>query len=86
MSGRPQIHFYYRDGCHLCEEMAAALHREWPEVFAAMVWIDVDRDPALQARYGTLVPVLTRDGETLCRYRLDPAAMRAGFGVDANPL
>lgn len=35
--------------------------------------VDVDSDPALEARYGEFVPVLVgRDGE-LCHYHLDRA-------------
>jgi hypothetical protein len=39
--------------------------------------IDVDSDPALEERYGELVPVLTDStGKELCHYRLDPAALQ----------
>ena len=38
--------------------------------------IDVDADPALEERYGERVPVLTdAQGNELCHYRLDPAAL-----------
>jgi hypothetical protein len=39
--------------------------------------VDVDADPALEARYGELVPVLVHDGDTLCHYFLDPERVRA---------
>ena len=35
--------------------------------------VDVDRDPALEARYGERVPVLIGAAGELCHYRLDPA-------------
>ena len=39
--------------------------------------IDVDRSADLKERYGRIVPVLTdADGNELCRYRLDDAALR----------
>ena len=39
--------------------------------------IDVDSDPALEARYGELVPVLTDlQGNELCHYRLDAGRNR----------
>jgi hypothetical protein len=39
--------------------------------------IDVDADPALEERYGELVPVLTdAAGKELCHYRLDPAVLQ----------
>jgi hypothetical protein len=38
--------------------------------------IDVDSDPALQAKYGDRVPVLTdAHGRELCHGRLDPAVL-----------
>ena len=35
--------------------------------------IDVDRDPALEARYGDRVPVLAGADRELCHYHLDLA-------------
>ncbi len=35
--------------------------------------VDVDSDPALEARYGELVPVLVAGGSELCHYHLDAA-------------
>jgi len=39
--------------------------------------VDVDRDPALEARWGESVPVLLAGERELCRYRLDRAAVAA---------
>jgi thioredoxin reductase (NADPH) len=39
--------------------------------------VDVDRDPALDARWGTSVPVLLAGEQELCHYRLDRAALDA---------
>ena len=39
--------------------------------------VDVDADPALEERYGELVPVLTEaDGTEVCHYHLDEDALR----------
>jgi thioredoxin reductase (NADPH) len=38
--------------------------------------IDVDADPALEARYDELVPVLAVGDRELCHYFLDAAAVR----------
>ena len=39
--------------------------------------VDVDADPALEARYGERVPVLVDpDGAEICHYFLDDAALR----------
>ncbi|HEB97059.1 MAG TPA: hypothetical protein ENI96_11590 [Sedimenticola thiotaurini] len=37
--------------------------------------VDIDRDPELQARFGSLIPVLMRGDRELCRYFLDPSVL-----------
>ena len=56
--------------------------RSQPAHGATLVVIDVDADPALEARYGERVPVLspaTGDRRELCHYRLDPARVEAAL-------
>ncbi|HZS69213.1 MAG TPA: glutaredoxin family protein [Burkholderiales bacterium] len=63
---------YGRAGCHLCETMARTL-RAFGVPFEET---DVDADPALAARYGERVPVLTdAAGTELCHGRLEPAVL-----------
>ena len=78
--------FYYRDGCHLCEELAAVLFRGWPRIAAEMEWRDVDQRPEWQEAYGEKVPVLTLDGELVCILRPDTARITQYFGEMANPV
>ena len=85
MSG-PTVQLYYRDGCHLCEEMAAVLYRGWPQMLDDVAWIDVDRDPALAERYGLRIPVLVVDGTEICHYQPDVERLIAVFGEPANPV
>jgi len=71
---------YSRSWCHLCEDMLAALRAlEQPGQAFDIDVIDVDADPALEARFNELVPVLYGDpGEPeLCHYFLDEAAVQA---------
>jgi hypothetical protein len=42
---------------------------------ATVELIDVDSDPALEARWGDKVPVLLDGDRELCRYRLDAATV-----------
>ncbi len=42
---------------------------------------DIDDDPELKARYHARVPVVEHDGEVICEYFLDPAAVRARLGL-----
>lgn len=69
---------YGRGYCHLCDDLLAALEPLRGEFAFTVEVLDVDADPALEARYDELVPVLTTaDGRELCHYFLDEAAVRA---------
>jgi hypothetical protein len=75
------IHFtlYSRSWCHLCEDMLGALRACMARLglpYTVDV-VDVDADPALVARFDTLVPVLygDLDAPALCHYHLDEAAL-----------
>ena len=69
---------YGRAWCHLCEDMARALRARG----VAFEEFDVDADPALEARWGELVPVLaTAQGEEICHYHLDEAALDQALRV-----
>jgi thiol-disulfide isomerase/thioredoxin len=61
--------------CHLCDEMRDALAPLAAAHGATIVERDVDADPALEARYGDLVPVLFAGapelGREICHYVLD---------------
>ena len=64
-----------RAWCHLCDEMRDALAPLAEAHGAAIVERDVDADPALERRYGELVPVLfdgdAEGGREICHYVLD---------------
>jgi thiol-disulfide isomerase/thioredoxin len=79
----PHFVLYSRTWCHLCDDMRAALEPFAAAAGARVEVIDVDSDPALQARYDELVPVLVCDGVELCHYRLDEARVRAALGLGA---
>ena len=71
--------------CHLCDDMRAALAPLASQARATVVEVDVDADPALEARFGEHVPVLLQgdvDGRELCHYVLDAERVRAAL---ANP-
>ena len=82
----PAIHFYYREGCHLCEEMAARLHRGWPALAERMQWRDVDTREEWRSEYGARVPVLLLGDLVLSEFFLDPRQLEAHFGPPANPV
>ena len=84
-AGGARLTLLSRAYCHLCDEMAAALVPLAARLGAAVTVVDVDADPALEARYGELVPVLLLgdppDGAKLCHHRLDAAAVTAALAV-----
>jgi hypothetical protein len=72
MSSPPRLTLVQREGCELCERMAAelaALARR--HSLPPLELIDVDSDPVLTRRHGLDVPVLLLDGTVVCRHRLD---------------
>ena len=76
-----------RSYCHLCEEMRDALHPIAERHGAALVEVDVDAYPALEAQYGERVPVLMlgapADGVLVCELRLDPEAVVRALSREA---
>ncbi len=74
-----------RSYCHLCDELREALAPLLAEHGAGLDEVDVDADPALEARFGELVPVLFLGApdasNALCHYRLDPARVKAALAA-----
>ncbi|AKH19662.1 hypothetical protein AAY24_04025 [Sedimenticola thiotaurini] len=46
--------------------------------------INVDSDPDLQRRYGTLIPVLASEEEIICHYYLDPVGLERFLGAGSG--
>lgn len=65
-----------RGYCHLCHDMEAALAPLAAEFGATVTILDVDADPALEAKYDELVPVLLHGETELCHYFLDETKTR----------
>ena len=64
-----------RDGCHLCDEMAAVLDEVLPSFGLSYAARDVDVEPELRERFSDVVPVLLRDGRPVAKVRVDRAAL-----------
>lgn len=54
-----QLLLYYRNGCHLCEQMAASVYPLCDSMNIEVTEIDIDEDPLLVQRFNADVPVLT---------------------------
>ena len=65
-----------RSYCHLCQEMEVALRPLAEEFGASVTVLDVDSDPALEARYDQLVPALLHGEAELCHHFLDEPKVR----------
>ena len=77
--GAAHLVLYGRAYCHLCDDMAAALAALQPALRFTLDVVDVDADPALEARYDELVPVLVRDGIEICHHFLDRDRLQAAL-------
>lgn len=69
---------YYRQGCHLCEDMDEHLARLRGdgEMAFDLDRIDIDTNTELRARYNEEVPVLAQGDRILSRYFLDEISLR----------
>jgi hypothetical protein len=69
--------------CHLCDEMRDAVASIAIRHRVAVVEVDVDGEPALDATFGERVPVLLlgapMDGIELCHFHLDADAVEAAL-------
>ena len=66
---------YYREGCHLCEQMVASLHEQQikhqHELSFDIEIIDIDEDPELVKRYDVDVPVVQYQNEVVFYHFFD---------------
>ena len=87
-----KLTLYTRPGCHLCEEMKAAIRRVQGQVTCELAEVDISLDETLQQRYGRHIPVLLADGVEAARTRIGLAellevlaARRADAGYGPSP-
>jgi thioredoxin-like negative regulator of GroEL len=68
---------YSRPGCHLCEVMKVVISRVASGLNGPvrLEEIDISTDPALEAQYGTEIPVLLVDGKKIAKYRVTDAEL-----------
>ena len=67
------VFLYSRPGCHLCDHARAALE----DSGIAFEEVDITADPALEAEYGTLIPVVEQGGRQLFEAGMDPRELPA---------
>lgn len=76
---RAPLTLYWRDGCHLCEDLEQTLAELVDASRYQLTRVDIDQDEALRQRYNADVPVLCLHDEELCRHFLDLTAVEAAL-------
>ena len=70
-----EITIYAKPGCCLCDEARAVLAELRSRRPFDLREVDVSIDPALHARYGERVPVVSVEGEEAFEYHVDARAL-----------
>jgi len=71
-----RVVLYGRSDCCLCDDMKAVVDEVRRDVPFTLDVVDIGGDPALEATYGSEIPVLVIDGRKAFKYRVDAAALR----------
>jgi hypothetical protein len=71
MTSIATLTLYFREGCHLCDDMQASLTELLDPVTYELERVDIDADPQLKSQYNELVPLLALGNTELCRHFLD---------------
>jgi glutaredoxin len=67
------VYLYSRPGCHLCDRARDVLEAAG----IAFQEVDITTDPALEAEYGVLIPVVEQGGRQLFEAGMDPRDLPA---------
>ena len=79
-----EVVMYTRQGCHLCEEAWTRLKQARRRYAFVLEQIDVDGDPALAARYGEEVPVVTVNGKERFRGGVNAVLLERLLAAEAR--
>lgn len=74
-----RLTLYTRADCSLCDQAAALLDRLADSLPFRWTPVDVDRDPALRARFDALLPVIALGEEVLVAAPLSEPVVRAAL-------
>ena len=70
-----QIDIYSRPACPLCDEAKAVLERVRQRYAFALRVINIEEDAALEAAYGTQIPVVFINGNMAFKYHVNEAEL-----------
>lgn len=80
----PQVTFYTKAGCHLCEDAHAMLDEIAAQTTYTLTEIDIRGDLALFERYRYRIPVIVIDETILIEGRIDYAELASALGSTAE--
>ena len=75
-AGPRDVTLYTRPGCHLCDEVKAAIAPLLREFGATLREVDIDEDAVLRERHGWDVPVIYIGAHKAAKHRVDLAQFR----------
>lgn len=73
---KAKVVLYSKPGCHLCEEVKAAISAANCEGEYTLDEINIETDPELMRKYKSDIPVITINGIEAFRHRLTSEAFR----------
>jgi glutaredoxin len=71
MSDSIRVEIYSRPGCHLCDDAKEIIQRVQRRYPFSLRLINIEEDPALEAAYGTEIPVIFINGNKAFKYHVD---------------
>jgi glutaredoxin len=74
---------YTASGCHLCERALEVVREAQAELGFELQLVDIEGEPALEARYREHLPVVEIDGEHAFTYFVEPNALRMRLGAQS---
>jgi len=66
-----ELILYYREGCHLCDDMRRELYPFIKQHGFVLIEKDIDTDSELVDKYNIKVPVLCLDDIEICHHFFD---------------
>lgn len=74
---------FTRAGCPLCDEMTERVQSLLAGTGHTVAAVDIDGDPAFEARYGWDVPLLFDETVEICRHELNLSAFQQWLHANA---
>lgn len=66
-----ELILYFRQGCHLCDDMRRELYPFVQQHGISLKEIDIDQDEILRVKFNVKVPVLCIEDEEICHHFFD---------------